>query len=153
MSLRDHPWHWRTAGANLLPITAPSVKGSLFSSLSQGKFPARTNCGLHSSDNTELLAFYAFLHVLALVGEAAPLPGVWVSLQVCVIYNGPDQHLLKDIPLHKCSRWCYRLSSGLCTAVATHVQAPDNRKTNLRGGKGKVQLLALSIASLFSKGN
>lgn len=116
ISLHDCAWHWRTTGANLLPITAPSVKGPLFLSLSQWKFPARTNSGLSSPANAEFFAFCVFLHVLALVGEAAPLSGVWVSLQICVIYNAPDcwriylssqvqQVVLQTFtwPLHHCS--------------------------------------------------
>jgi len=56
--------------------TGASVKGPLFFSLSQEKFPSWTNSGLHSPANTEFLAVCIFLHVLALVGEAAPLSGV-----------------------------------------------------------------------------
>lgn len=62
-----------------------------------------------------------------------------------VIDSAPDQHLMKDIPLHKRSRGFYGILSGLCTAVASYMQMPHTGKKNIRGGKGKVRLPALFI--------
>lgn len=61
----------QTAGANLLPITAPPVEVPLFfSPFTKESFllSCRTNSSLCPPANTEFLAFQAFLLFLALAG-------------------------------------------------------------------------------------